>query len=177
MPRPSRSFDRPPRIPRSARVRGAPFLALIGIAIAGLLGPVPASAQAGEDRSRVEFLDSGRVLPDGLPFSEAVRVGDVLHLSGMIGVRPGTLELVSGGLRAEARQALENIRTILRAHGSSLEHVVKCTVFMEDIGRWESFNEVYAEFFAAPYPARSALGVDGLALDAALEIECLAMTG
>src|SRR6187401_1741841 len=77
--------------------------------------------------SRIEHLDSGKVLPKGtLPFSEAVRVGDTLYLSGQIGNVPGKLELVPGGMKAEAKQVLDNIRTTLEAHGWSMGDVVKC---------------------------------------------------
>lgn len=110
----------------------------------------------------------------GLPFSEAVRVGDLLMLSGQIGNLPGTLELAEGGIQAETRQALENIRTVLERHGSSMDRIVKCTVMIDDIEQWPELNEVYVTFFPGPKPARSALGADGLALGALVEIECWA---
>jgi 2-iminobutanoate/2-iminopropanoate deaminase len=110
-----------------------------------------------------------------LPFSEAVRIGDLIILSGMVGNRPGTLELVPGGMDAEARQALENVRTVLAAAGASPMDVVKCTVMLDDIGQWGAFNQVYTEFFQGHRPARSAFGADGLALGAALELECMAL--
>lgn len=110
----------------------------------------------------------------GLPFSEVARHGDLLFLSGMIGVRPGTMELVEGGLESEARRALENLRLMLEAVGASPEDVLRCTVMMDDIGRWGRFNEVYAGFFGDHRPARSAFGAEGLALGAAVEIECIA---
>lgn len=122
----------------------------------------------------MEHLNSGKVLPANLPFSEAVRVGDVVFLSGQMGIVPGTLTLAPGGLKAETRQALENLRAILEAHGLSLEHVVRCTVMLADIAEWPAFNEVYREYFAAPYPARSAFGVSGLALGGRVELECVA---
>jgi reactive intermediate/imine deaminase len=125
----------------------------------------------------VEFLNSGKVLPPSLPFSEAVRVGDLLYLSGQIGIVPGTMQLVPGGIKVEARQALENIKVTLEAHGYSMRNVVKCTVMLADISEWGTFNEVYKAFFSAPYPARSALGVNGLALGARVEVECIAVVG
>ena len=124
----------------------------------------------------VEFLNSGRVLPAGLPFSEAVRVGDLLLLSGQLGLVPGTGKLAAGGIRAETRQTMENIRTVLEAHGCSLDDLVKCTVMLADMSEWGAMNEVYRTFFENP-PARSALGASGLALDARVEIECIAVTG
>lgn len=124
----------------------------------------------------IEFLNSGKIVPATLPFSEAVRVGDTLYLSGQVGIKPGTLELVPGGIRAEARQTLENIRTTLEAHGYSMRDIVKCTVMLADIAEWATFNEVYKTFFSPPYPARSALGANGLAIGARVEVECLAVT-
>jgi reactive intermediate/imine deaminase len=123
----------------------------------------------------IEFLNSGKVVPATLPFSEAVRAGDTLYLSGQIGIEPGTLKVVAGGIEAEARQTLANIRTSLEAHGYALRDVVKCTVMLADIGEWAAFNEVYKAFFSAPYPARSALGANGLALGARVEVECIAV--
>jgi reactive intermediate/imine deaminase len=123
----------------------------------------------------VEYLGSAVTEGLELPFSDAVRIGDLVILSGMIGTRPGTLDLVPGGLEAEARQALENIGTVLEAAGGSPADIVKCTVMLDDIGEWSTFNLVYAEFFQEHRPARSAFGADGLALGAAVEIECTAL--
>ena len=139
-----------------------------------LLAVVGATASAQEPA--IEFLNSGKIVPATLPFSEAVRVGDTLYLSGQVGIKPGTLELVPGGIRAEARQTLANIRTTLEAHGYSMRDVVKCTVMLADIAEWATFNEVYKTYFAPPYPARSALGANGLAIGARVEVECLAVT-
>ena len=122
----------------------------------------------------VRFLDSGKVLPANLPFSEAVLVGDTLYLSGQIGVTPGTLQLVPGGIREEARQTMENIRTSLEANGYAMRDVIKCTVMLADMADWAAFNEVYRGFFSGRYPARSALGANGLALGARVEVECMA---
>ncbi len=109
-----------------------------------------------------------------LPFSEAVRLGDTLYVSGQIGNAPGGVALVKGGIVPEARQALENIRAILERHGSSLDRVVKCTVFLADIKDWFAFNQVYRELFKTNLPARSALATSGLALGARVEVECVA---
>ncbi len=113
--------------------------------------------------------------PPGLPFSPAVRVGNLLFLSGQIGTVPETLQLVSGGIGPEARQTLENIRTILEHAGATLADVVKCTVFLRDIADWPAMNEVYREYFAEDPPARSAVAGSGLALGARVEIECTAV--
>jgi len=109
-----------------------------------------------------------------LPFSEAVRVGHMLYLSGQLGYDPATSKLVEGGIAAETRQTLERIKATLEKHGSSMSEVVKCTVFLADIKEWAAMNEVYITFFPTDPPARSALGSSGLALDARVEIECLA---
>jgi 2-iminobutanoate/2-iminopropanoate deaminase len=108
------------------------------------------------------------------PYSPGIRVGDLLFLSGQIGLRPGTRELAAGGVSGETRQALENVRTVLSAAGLTPGDVVKCTVFLADMADYEAMNAVYAEFFTADPPARSAVGVNGLPLAARVEIECIA---
>jgi reactive intermediate/imine deaminase len=107
-------------------------------------------------------------------FSPAVRTGNLVFLSGQIGVRPGTLELVPGGIGPETEQTLTNIRTLLKGIGLSLVDVVKCTVFLADIRDYQAMNEVYARFFPRAPPARSTLAASGLALGARTEIECIA---
>jgi len=109
-----------------------------------------------------------------LPFSEAVRVGHMLYLSGQIGIDPATSKLAEGGIKAETRQTMENIKASLEKYGSSMAEVVKCTVFLADISEWATMNEVYVTYFPAKPPARSALGTSGLALGARTEIECMA---
>ena len=125
----------------------------------------------------VEYLTTAEFASMGFPFSEAVRVGPMLYLSGQVGNVPGTAETVPGGIEAETRQTLENIRAILERYGSSMDRVVKCTLMMDDMSEWPAMNEVYAEFFPGPKPARSAFGADGLALGAKVEIECWATVG
>lgn len=110
-----------------------------------------------------------------LPFSSAVRAGNTLYLSGNLGNVPGTLALAPGGIEGETRQTMENISAVLQQFGSSMDEVVKCTVFLADVGDWGAMNEVYRTFFKNP-PARSALGANGLALNARVEIECIAIT-
>ena len=109
-----------------------------------------------------------------LPFSPARWAGDLLFVSGQIGNVPGRLEVVEGGVQAQTRQAMTNIRDVLQTHGASMSDVVKCTVMLADISEWSEMNEVYVEFFEPPYPARSAFGASGLAIGARLEIECIA---
>ena len=123
----------------------------------------------------IEFLNSGKVLPDDLPFSEAVRVGNTLYLSGQMGIVPGTMRMAPGGVRDQVRQTMENIKTSLEAHGATMQNIVKCTVMLADISDWPAFNEVYRTYFEeGRYPARSAFGANALALGARLEIECVA---
>jgi len=115
------------------------------------------------------------VSPDmQLPFSEAVRVGHMLYLSGQIGFDRTTSKLVEGGVTGETRQTLENIKATLEKHGSSMAEVVKCTVYLADINEWADMNEVYVAYFPTNPPARSALGSSGLAMGARTEIECMA---
>lgn len=111
------------------------------------------------------------------PYSPAIRSGGFLFLSGQVGLRPGTRELVGGGIAAETRQSLENVRTILAAAGLSLRDVVKCTVFLADMAEYEPMNAVYGEFFPAAPPARSAVAVAALPLAARVEIDCIAEAG
>ena len=111
----------------------------------------------------------------GLPFSEAVRVGNMLYLSGQIGT--GDAGLVSGGIQPETRQTMENIKAVLEKYGSSLDEVVKCTVFLAGIAEWPAMNEVYVTYFTKHKPARSAVAGSGLALDSRVEIECMATVG
>ncbi len=114
---------------------------------------------------------------EGLPFSPAVRVGDMLYLSGQIATKWGTLELVDGGVGHQTRQTLENIRMVLEHAGSSLDRVVKCTVFLSDISDYAAMNEVYSAVFSKDPPARSTVAGSGLALGARVEIECIALAG
>ena len=100
----------------------------------------------------------------------------MLYLSGQIGT-DSTGNLVSGGLEAETRQTLNNIRDLLNRNGSSMDRVVKCTVFMADMKEWPAMNAIYATYFPTHKPARSAFGSTGLALGARLEIECMAVAG
>lgn len=109
------------------------------------------------------------------PFSDAVQVGEVLYLSGDIGLDPATGEIVPGGIAAEARQAMENIGATLAKRGRSFDDVFKCTIMLADMGEWAAFNAVYLGYFMPDrLPARSAFGCNGLALGARVEIECMA---
>ena len=111
----------------------------------------------------------------GLPFSAAVRVGDLLYLSGALGNLPGTLNLAEGGMAGQARQTMENIGAVLKHCGLSFADVVKVTVMLADMAEWGEFNKIYVEYFTpGRMPARSALGCSGLALGGRLEVECIA---
>ena len=106
-----------------------------------------------------------------------MRVDDTLYVSGMVGVTPGTLQLVPGGIEPESRQTMENIRMTLEEHGATMDDIIKCTVMLADISEWGTFNEIYKTYFTDRYPARSALGANGLALGARVEVECIAVVG
>jgi len=152
------------------------LLLIVAIA-AGAAGGIGGALLSASEKTAatIEFLNSGKVMPTSLPFSEAVRVGDTLYLSGQIGLAPGTGKLVPGGLEKEAAQTMRNIRTTLETNGFAMTDVVKCTVMLADIAEWAAFNEVYRTFFdPGRYPARSALGTDGLAIGARVEVECIA---
>jgi len=143
---------------------------LPGVLTLLIAGGSPPADQSGA----VAFLHSGEVLPTSLPFSEAVRVGNLLYVSGHLGNQPGTSQLVSGGIGEEAKQALENLKTSLEAHGSSMDNVVQCTVILVDMSEWPVCNDVYKTFFTTNYPAQTAFGASGLALGARVEVECIA---
>ncbi len=108
--------------------------------------------------------------------SPVIKVGDMLYLSGQLGTVPGQ-GLVPGGIEAETRQTLENIKQLVEAAGSAMDRVVKCTVFLADIGDFQAMNSVYRTFFPADPPTRSTVAVAGLVLNARIEIECLALAG
>ncbi len=113
------------------------------------------------------------VYPAGAPFTELVVVDETIYLAGMIGVKPGFMELVPGGIKAESKQVLDNIKQVLEANGFGMANLVKCTAMLADISQWSAFNAIYKTYFTSPYPARSALGANGLALGAAVELECI----
>lgn len=144
---------------------------MIATAVAVLMGSVVAAQPPG--RPPVEFIGEPAWTGQRLPFANAVRVGDVLFLSGQIGNRPdGTLP---EGIEAQARQTMENIGGVLKEQGLGFADIVKCTVMLDNIADWPAFNRVYVTYFPnGRYPARSAFGADGLALRALVEVECLA---
>lgn len=126
----------------------------------------------------MEFYTSADARAAGLPFSQAVRVGDVLYLSGCLGNEPGKMDLVPGGLEPETRQTMENIRAALTANGLTFDDVFKATVMLADMSEWAAFNKIYLTYFKPDrLPTRSAFGAAGLALGARVELECWAHVG
>ena len=122
--------------------------------------------------ARPEYLSRSTLAGRPLPFSSAVRVGDVLYLSGQMGFRDdGTL---ADGMEAQARQALENVRAVLASAALGFGDVFHCTVMLADMAQWAAFNSVYLEYFSEPLPTRSAFGTSGLALGGLVELECQA---
>jgi reactive intermediate/imine deaminase len=155
------------------RLAAAASLAVLVLACQG--------AEEGENELReAAAADTAQYLtpygPPTDPYSPAVRVGNIVFLAGQVGENSAAGgELVTGGIEAETRQALDNIRTVLTDIGLSMDHVVKCTVMMADIKEWGRMNTVYRTYFKpGRLPARSALGANGLALGARVEIECIA---
>jgi 2-iminobutanoate/2-iminopropanoate deaminase len=132
--------------------------------------PAPSSSSAAGIR-HFPVLDP----PPGmnLPFSAAVRVGDLVYLSGELGTRKG--RLVPGGIEAETRQLMDNIAATLARTGSSFDHVVQCTVALADIAEWPAFNAIYRTYFREKFPARMAYASGGLALGARVEVQCNAV--
>ncbi|KAF3883972.1 MULTISPECIES: RidA family protein [Nostocales] len=124
----------------------------------------------------IHYLASTETESLNLPFPEAVRVGNMLYLSGVIGNIPGAKELVPGGVTAETKQTMENIKRVLERYGSSLNQVVKVTVILADIKEWNAVNEVYLTYFSKDrLPARTAFEASKLILDARVEMECIAV--
>ena len=109
------------------------------------------------------------------PYSQAIMAGDTVYVSGQLPINPSTGEFAEGGIKEQARQSLNNIKNILAEAGMTMQQVVKVTVLMTDMSDFAAVNEVYAEFFAAPYPARSAFAVAALPKGGAIEIEAVAV--
>lgn len=145
-----------------------------GIALAAAISL--ASPAMPQDRPPVEHVGEPTINGQRLPFSDAVRVGDILFLSGALGLGPdGKLP---EGIEAQARAAMDNIGGVLKRQGLGFGDIVKCTVMLDDMADWPAFNKVYASYFPdQKFPARSAFGADGLALGALVEVECWAFAG
>ena len=108
------------------------------------------------------------------PYSQAIQIGDLLFVSGQVPIDPSTGAIVEGDIKAQAQQSLNNLKAILNAAGTNLGAVVKTTVFLADMNDFAAMNEVYAQFFQEPFPARSAVQVGRLPKDAKVEIEAIA---
>ena len=122
-----------------------------------------------------QFYSSQLSLDQGFPFSDIVETnGGLIFISGLVGTDE-TGELVTGGLEAETHAIFRQMNTYLAHLNLNLSDVVKCLVMIDDIAQWGDFNGVYTQYFKTPYPARSAMGADGLALGASLELECIAV--
>jgi reactive intermediate/imine deaminase len=106
-------------------------------------------------------------------YSQAVRVGNTIWVSGQIPLDPATKELVGGGMDAQARQTFGNLAAIVTAAGATLDDVVKVTIFLTDLSHFALVNSVMAEYFQLPYPARAAVGVASLPRGALIEVECI----
>lgn len=145
-------------------------------AVAAALMASPSSDALAQPRAPVEFVGKPMLNGKPLPFSTAVRVGDMLYMSGQLGTRadnslPDTFD-------GQARQVMENIGAVLKQSGLGWRNVVKCTVMLADMKDWPAFNAIYVTYFPdGRYPARSAFGANGLALGAKIELECQAYAG
>lgn len=150
--------------------RRLPLPTLLAVSLGTLAAPAAGAQQAALPRA--EFVGAGATAP----LSQYVRVGETLYLSGVLGTGADGA-LAAGGIGPETRQALTNLRAVLGKAGATMNDVVKCTVFLADMQEWGAMNAVYATFFPGHKPARSAVGVAGLARGARVEIECLAVRG
>jgi reactive intermediate/imine deaminase len=121
----------------------------------------------------VEHFVSDETEKNGYPFSDAVRVDNIVFLSGVLGSGEDG-NLVEGGIVPEAHQAFKNMEGTLAKFNLGFDDIFKCLVMIDDISQWGLFNSVYTQYFKKPYPARSAFGADGLALNASFELECIA---
>lgn len=123
--------------------------------------------------NKITYVQSEKFGNQTLPFSPAVIVGNIIYLSGQIGSADGVV--VPGGIIPETKQVMENIKKVLEQNGSSMDKIVKCTCMLADISEWDKMNSEYVKYFPAHKPARSALGANGLAKGARVEIECIAV--
>ena len=121
----------------------------------------------------MKHYSSEEALKKNYPFSEAIRVDNTLYISGMV-AEGDDGSIIKGGIVNEAHLVLKNMGKILAHFGLDYQDVFKCLVMIDDIEEWSDFNSVYVQYFEKPYPARSAFGTDGLALEASLELECMA---
>jgi reactive intermediate/imine deaminase len=141
---------------------------VLGMSLLGVTAAASADTQ-------LRYFRSDATKANNRPFSDAVQIGNILYLSGQIGSTPDGKGLVPGGMEAETRQVMENIGAALKTRGRSFDDVFKCTAMLADMRQWGDFNKIYVSYFKPDrLPARSALGANGLALGAAVEVECWA---
>ena len=133
-----------------------------------------ATSSCAETSSQIKFHESHEPKKSEAPFSDAVEVNGFLFLSGQVGMDHNTRQLVKGGIEAETKQCLENIRAVLEYHKSSLDEVVKATVILKDINDFVVFNEIYKSYFPNK-PARTTFAASGLAVGAQIEIDVIAV--
>ena len=143
-----------------------PFFCLFAVAC-------ETTAIESDESSEIRYVTNQAYRDAGFPFSPAVETDGWLFLSGALGTGADGA-LVAGGIEPETRQTMDNIAATLAGEGLGWDRVVKCTVMLADIAEWPVFNEIYKTYFDGDYPARSALGANGLALGARVEIECIA---
>ena len=163
---------------KSSKLRSTLRVVAVGLigALAGCQVPLSSSKASGTDadgasRQRIEYF---RKPGSRLPFSPAVRVGDVVYLSGQIGATADGK--IPEGIEAQARAAMDNLKESAALAGVTMDDVFKCLVMLDDMSQWTAFNRVYVTYFDPQrLPARSAFGADGLALGATLEVECMAV--
>lgn len=162
---------------KAMKALAAILLTASGLAVSGCV-IVDGEEVVMDTRPSVSYY-SPDVVAEGakLPFSKAVKVGQTIYLSGELGVDYSTVTLVSGGVGAQTTQIFANIEETLEAYDADLSDLVKCTVFLDDMAEFGAMNAAYTAALPDPKPARSTLGADGLALGAALEIECIAVMG
>ncbi len=137
-----------------------------------LLPSCEVSENKTETKTPPEYVATEEFSKLNMPFSQAVIVGDIIYVSGQVG--EVGFKLVEGGITPETQQTMTNIKNILEQNGSSMNQVIKCTCMLADISEWGEMNIVYSKFFPNNKPARSALAASGLALNARVEIECMA---
>ena len=108
------------------------------------------------------------------PYSQAIRCGSLVFVSGQIPLDPATGQLVGGGVDAQTHQVLKNLKAVVEASGSSLDKVAKTTIYLKDMGQFQLVNEIYGSYFKAPFPARATVEVARLPKDVLVEIDCIA---
>lgn len=150
--------------------------ALIVLGCAALTGPAIISCKERRKLMKKEIKTQNAPMAIG-PYSQAIEANGFIFASGQIAIDPSTGELITGGVEEQTRLVLTNLSSVMEAAGSSLENVVKCTVFLKDMNDFSKMNAVYEEFFDAPYPARAAVEVARLPKDVQVEIEAIAVTG